>query len=57
MPELPPHPGAPRWVKVFGIVALVLIVLFVILHLTGRGFRGHGARSTVTELRSSSARC
>lgn len=28
----------PRWVKVFGIVALVLVLAFVITHLTGRGF-------------------
>jgi hypothetical protein len=35
-------PRTPRWVKVFGIVALVLLFVFVILHLTGRGFRGHG---------------
>ena len=52
MPELPPHPGAPRWVKVFGIVGLILLLVFVVLHLTGRGFRGHGAHSTVTELGS-----
>jgi hypothetical protein len=25
----------PRWVKVFGIIGLVLVLLFVILHLTG----------------------
>ena len=31
----------PRWVKVFGIIALVLVLLFVILHLTGRGFGNH----------------
>ena len=35
--------GTPRWVKVFGVVALVLVVLFVILLLTGRG-GGHGPR-------------
>ena len=34
--------GTPRWVKVFGIVALVFLVAFVILHLAGRGFHGHG---------------
>ena len=34
-------PGAPRWVKVFGIIALVLLVLFVARHLTSGGFRGH----------------
>jgi hypothetical protein len=33
--------GTPRWVKVFGVIALVLVVLFVILMLTGRG-GGHG---------------
>ena len=32
--------GTPRWVKVFGIIALVVVLLFVIALLTGRG--GHG---------------
>jgi hypothetical protein len=31
--------GTPRWVYVFGIIALVL--LFVVRHLTGGGLRGH----------------
>ena len=35
-------PPAPRWVKVFGLIAVVLVVGFVILHLAGGGFRGHG---------------
>ena len=35
-------PGMPGWVKAFGIVALVLIMLFVVLHLTGHGMGGHG---------------
>jgi ABC-type transporter Mla subunit MlaD len=30
--------STPRWVKVFGIIALVVVLLFVILLLTG----GHG---------------
>jgi hypothetical protein len=30
--------GTPRWVKVFALVALIVVVLFVILLLTG----GHG---------------
>lgn len=30
----------PRWVKLFAIVGVVLVVLFVVLHLTGHGF-GH----------------
>jgi hypothetical protein len=33
--------GAPRWVKMFGIIALVLVLLFVILHLIGGGHGGH----------------
>ena len=32
--------GTPRWVKVFGIVGLVLVVLVVVILITGRG--GHG---------------
>jgi uncharacterized integral membrane protein len=27
--------GAPRWAKVFGIVLLVLVLVFVVLQLTG----------------------
>ena len=34
-------PPMPRWVKVFGIIAIALVALFVILHLAGRGFGGH----------------
>jgi len=33
--------GTPRWVKVFGIIALVVVLLFVILMFT-RGPGGHG---------------
>jgi hypothetical protein len=36
-----PYPGTPRWVKVFGIIALVVVLLFVILLFT-RGPGGHG---------------
>jgi hypothetical protein len=25
----------PRWVKIFGLVALVLVIVVVVLHLTG----------------------
>lgn len=32
----------PRWVKLFGMAAVILLVLFVILHLTGNGMVGHG---------------
>ena len=39
MADLPPYPGTPRWVKVFGIIVIVLFLLFV-----GRMFIGgeHG---------------
>ncbi|OAH10457.1 hypothetical protein [Streptomyces jeddahensis] len=39
-----PWPGTPRWVKVSGGVAIALIVLVVVLHLTGSGF-GPGVHS------------
>jgi hypothetical protein len=40
MADSPPYPGTPRWVKVFGIIALVVVLLFVILMFT----RGPGGR-------------
>lgn len=33
--------STPRWVYVFGIIFIVLVLLFVILHLAGGGFGGH----------------
>ena len=36
-----PDVGAPRWVKLLGVVALALILLFVVLHLTYGGPGGH----------------
>lgn len=35
------YEGAPRWVKVLGIIALVVISIVVIIHLAGGGFHGH----------------
>ena len=29
----------PGWVKVFGAIAVALVIAFVALHLAGRGFR------------------
>lgn len=40
-PERGLPPGAPRWVKVLGIIFIALVLLFVILHLSGNGFGGH----------------
>ncbi|WP_321548563.1 hypothetical protein [Hyalangium rubrum] len=34
-------PSTPRWVYVFGTIFIVLVLLFVILHLAGGGFRSH----------------
>jgi hypothetical protein len=55
MADLPPKPDShgdagddtssiPRWVKVLGIIIVVLVLLFVIMHLTGGGFRDHTPR-------------
>ncbi len=41
MIDLPPYPGAPRWVKVFGIIVVAFVLVFVVQHLTGGGMRGH----------------
>ncbi len=38
----PPYPGPPRWVKAFGIVVIILVALFAVLHVTGRGLADHG---------------
>jgi uncharacterized cupredoxin-like copper-binding protein len=43
MADLPPDrgfTGIPRWVKVFGIIAIVLVLLVVVMLLAGGG--GHG---------------
>ena len=34
-PESGPPPSIPGWVKMFGIIVLVLIAVYIILHLTG----------------------
>ena len=41
MAEPPSYPGAPRWVKVFGIIVIVLILLVVARVLIG-GEHGPG---------------
>ena len=54
MADPPPYPdtgvepdrgsttGTPRWVKVFGIIALVAVVLFLVVMLIGGGEHGPG---------------
>ena len=52
-PDRGSPPRTPRWVKVFGIIVIVLVLLFVILHLSGNspfgGPGGHTRPSRVTE--------
>jgi hypothetical protein len=53
MADVPPIPDSnndlgddtrmPPWVKILGIIALILVLLFVIMHFTVGGFGGHGA--------------
>ena len=40
--------STPRWVKVFGIIFIVLVMLFVALHLTGNSLGGPGRHTTST---------
>ena len=43
--------GMPRWVKVFGLIVLALIALFIILNLVGDhgpGRHGRGAPTPIT---------
>ena len=34
--------GPPRWVKIFAAVALLLAIVFAVLHLTGNSLGGPG---------------
>lgn len=45
MPGRGSPPSIPRWVKVFVIIFIALVLLFIILHLMGLGFGGHGMSS------------
>lgn len=36
-----PEPRTPRWVKTFITAAVILVVAFAILHLTGGGMGSH----------------
>ena len=45
-PDTRDEPGTPRWVKVFGIIALVVVLLFVVLKLSGVGGEHGPSRHT-----------
>jgi hypothetical protein len=34
-------PSTPRWVKVSGIIAGVLVLAFLVMHVAGGGMAGH----------------
>ena len=42
MADAPPYPGMPRWVKVSGIIAIVVVLLVIMLMFTGHGPGQHG---------------
>lgn len=44
-------PGTPSWVKVFGVIFIGLVLVFVIVHLTGHGhgFGSHASTATIVE--------
>jgi len=41
MPNASNTAPTPRWVKIFAAVAIVLIVVFAVVHLAGGGMHGH----------------
>lgn len=52
MPQTPQYPGAPRWVKVAGIVAAIVVVVVVIAALVGSGHgpqRHFGSHSSAAD--------
>lgn len=42
MTDTTTYPGAPRWVKVLGIIALAVVLLFATMMLAGGGMGNHG---------------
>ena len=43
-------PGVPRWVKLLGITVIVLVLAFVVLHLSGHMPIGHMTGASGTQL-------
>jgi hypothetical protein len=44
-PDRASPPATPRWVKVTGIIFIVLVLLVIVLHLTGYSPGGPGSHS------------
>ena len=44
-PAMESNERTPRWVYVLGIVGVMLVVLFAVVHLAGGGFGNHGSDS------------
>lgn len=42
-PGTGPAAGMPRWVKILGLVVLLLVLLLAVLHLTGNSVGGPGS--------------
>jgi hypothetical protein len=42
MANRPPYPGTPRWVKVFGIIVIVAVLLGVVIMFISGGQHGPG---------------
>jgi len=42
MANQPPYPGAPRWVKVLGIIVIVVVLLVAAMMFIGGGEHGPG---------------
>jgi hypothetical protein len=40
--RIEPDTGTPRWVYAFGVATVVLVVVFVVVHLTVGGLADHG---------------
>jgi hypothetical protein len=48
--------GMPRWVKILGIVVVMLVVIMIAAHLAGRGGPSHsGSSSVITSVVGGSA--
>jgi hypothetical protein len=47
-PERRAASGTPRWVKVLGVIALVIVLFVVIMHLTGNSLGGYDMHAMPT---------